>query len=92
MTALRPWLGKDLLQRGVMIYLHDAGRVEVVTQSTTLMDALEAEAVEIVVQAETMLPSTRTKQNRHQAADDDENEPMFGGYGSLGDGTFYIDM
>lgn len=92
MTALRPWLGKDLLQRGVMIYLHDAGRVEVVTQSTTLMDALEAEAVEIVVQAETMLPSTRTKQNRHQAAGDDENEPMFGGYGSLGDGTFYIDM
>ena len=58
--ALRPWTGKELLSRGVMVYLHeDDGRVAVVTRSTTLDDVLEADLVEVVIQTDAELPDRR---------------------------------
>ena len=85
MIALKPWLGERLLKKGVLIYMHHGGRVEVATKATTLDDLMDAEAVEIVVQADEALPSAAA--NRSQAprkrapggsSSESENEPIFG--------------
>ena len=90
-TAMRPWLGDKLLRKGCLIYLHDAaGRVEVATKVTSLVDILSAEAIEIVIQSETILPTSMPGKQRRLGSRDEEREPMFGGYDSLGDGTFYV--
>jgi len=90
-TALRPWLGDTLLSKGLIVYMHLAGRVEVVTKATPLEDVIDAEAIDIVVQAEAKLPSTSARRAGAQDEveyQDDEGEPMFRGWNSLGAGTF----
>lgn len=98
-TALRPWLGERLLGKGLIVYMHLSGRVEVVTKSTTLEDLVDAEAVDVVVQTESKLPAaigsgaSRGKPTSGgdgpDSADEGEQQPMFDGFKSLGDGTFY---
>ena len=91
LTALRPWLGDALLKRGVLVYMHHAGRVEVATKGTTLDDIAEAETVEVVLQAEVHLPSTsaaRTASRRTSQASE-EREPMFNGFSTLDDGELF---
>lgn len=89
MKALRPWLGDALLKKGFLVYMHHAGRVEVVTKVTSLDDVVEADILEIVIQADVMLPPASSARSgkangRHRSddiasEDEGEHQPMFGG-------------
>ena len=95
MKALRPWLGDALLKKGFLVYMHHAGRVEVVTKVTSLDDVVEADILEIVIQADARLPPASSARSgkrseapgRHRTGSDDiasedegEHQPMFGGF------------
>lgn len=89
-TALRPWLGEKLLSKGIIVYMHYAGRVELATRATLLEELAEADAVDVVLQTESLLPATSSRRAGQRSQNEDsEQEPMFAGFKSLGDGEFY---
>lgn len=82
LTALQPWLG-ELLSKGILVYLNHYGRIEVVTDATTLEDLLEADAVEIVVQVDMALPSPQSARQARPGAgevSESDSDAVFDGY------------